>query len=181
MPFRDDLEAARHQITVLESRLREQQTEAGRERQALLGRIDALERQLGRRRQMSWARLWITCWLPAGMVLVLQLAAIALAMRDLDSASWIVAQLSIVFGVLGTAWSWGARGLLWPWMLFTLIKATIVVAWGWGWWAPLNDQLPHTSYGTPLYFLWCAPFVVMAVMLVEGFLIRAGLRPPEER
>jgi hypothetical protein len=177
MAYRDDLEAAQQQIQSLETRLRQNAAAAVRRQAFLEGQVRDLKRQLGRMRELPPVRLWVICWLPSVVVLGLQGLAIFWAMMDQDGSAWAAAQLAILAGVLGTAWSWGARGLMWPWALLLALKAAIIVGWGWGWWYPFYKQLAHPGTGTPLYFFWCAPFVVLAVVLVEGMLIRTGLRP----
>lgn len=177
MAYRDDLEAARHQIDQLEGRVREARLAGEQREQQLRSRIDELEAELGRSRHMSRAQLWLVCWMPTAVTATLYVAAVGSAMTDHDDAAWALAQLAIIAGMFSTAWSWGRRGNGAPLAGFVALKIAIPTAWGWGWWHPLYSGLPHASYGTPLYFFWCAPLVILAIVVAEGFLIRRGLRP----
>lgn len=177
MAYRDDLEAAQHRITLLEQELKAAR-QAGEDRErALQAEIDRLLAELGRARPTRARDLWLICWLPATVVAALYLLSIILVMRDADAAGWGLSQAAIVAGILSTIWSWGRRGSGLRMGFFVALKAVIVAGWGWGWWHPLYSGLTYPGQGTPLYFFWCAPGVVLAIVLLEGILIRVGLRP----
>lgn len=186
MPFRDDLQAARDQIEALEgtlheqeAKLREEKARADAEKAQLQERIDDLEEQLGRARKIPSSQIWAACWLPAIVVLVLYGFAFFLAAVGEDGLAWGAAQFSIVTGILGTAWSWGLRGKLWPWGATALAKILLITVWAWEWWHPLYSEMDQPSTGAALYFFWAAPLVIFAFVLVEGFVIRMGLKPVE--
>lgn len=179
MPFRDDLQAAQDQIEALERKIQDQEAKAKAEKASLNERIDELEEQLGRAKMVPSAQIWAACWMPAIVVLLLYSLAILLAANDEEGPAWGAANFSIVAGILGTAWSWGRRGKLWPWCGTALGKILIITTWGWGWWHPLESELGWSTNGVTFYFFWAAPLVIFAFVLVEGFVIRMGFRPVE--
>jgi hypothetical protein len=188
MPFRDDLEAARQEALSLQRQLRSVERDAARQGEESEGRhraevdklqqrIAVLEAGLGRTRELSPNSIWLICWLPAAILSFIQILACLCWPAKSMEMGWVVCQIGLVFGILGTAVSWRRRGLLGAWAGLAALKLGVVLAWGWGWWSPFYSGLP--PHGARLSFFWAAPVVLLAIVVVEGVLIRNGFRPAE--
>lgn len=175
MAYRDELEAAHQRIAALERELGERdQRHRDRER-GLQKRIQRLKQridQLGA--GPSRPRLLASQWLTAGVIVLWYGLAFLLAVTNREDPAWLAANASVfaaVFLPLLMAMARATR--LWPWLLGWLVKAVAVTAWGWGWWTPTYERVPHgNGYSSWHAFFWYAPLVFLLLVVVEHLLIK---------
>jgi hypothetical protein len=173
MAYRDDLEAARQRNAALEREMAERdQRHRARER-ALQKKIRRLELRMeklgaGPTRLQRLA----SQWLAAGATVLAYGVAVLLAIAGKDGTAWLAANASVCAAVLLPALMAMARASrLRPWLMGFAVKAALLLQWGWGWWMPSYEQVPHGVYSSSFDFFWYAPPVFLLLVVIERLVI----------
>ena len=174
MAYRDELEAAHQRSAALEREIAERDERHRSRERALQKKIRRLEQRIDELGAgPSRLRRLVGHWLAAGMIVLCYVVAFLLAVVGRDDAAWLAASAGVCAAVLLPALMAMARAVrLWPWLLGLVVKAAVLVQWGWGWWMPTYEQLPHSgTYSASYDFFWYAPPVFLLLVVIERLLI----------
>lgn len=174
MAFRDDLDAAHQRIAALERELASRDEQQAERERALRDRIAVLEARIeALHAGPSRLRQFVSRWLAALVIVAGYGVAFAFVAQDHDAAAWSATTVTVFAAVILPLLMAMTRTVrLGPWLVGLVVKAAVLVQWGWGWWALSYEHLPRGGIGSPDYnFFWYAPPVFLLLVVTERVLI----------